>query len=337
MGRTDSDRDHHIGEKCNIFFDAVYYSVYSCLHDKGYARRREVHRNETEQVHFDLPAPIGPGCTGTIQEKRIPTYRFRTDVLTASKLIFMDNLYQAHPVIYLKQCQAFNTVLKTASGIPAYHPRPPEAFYDTQGLSQPGLEDLKIDMCLYPHTDQASMAYRVEDNASRACPALAWIELPVFVELDLERAPFNFDNNRLQYTGTDLGVGSRDRLLQCAGEIQLYQHRLFMFMIWIQRDWVRLMRWDRRALVVSSAFNYVEDPRSLVEFLSRFASASPTQRGHDPSVILATRPEIDMLIRYEPKNLWERAYHAEMIENLHIYPIRKVRGMCFPCVRERTI
>lgn len=181
------------------------------------------------------------------------------------------------------------------------------------------------------------MAYRVEDNASRARTALAWIELPVFVELDPERAPFNFDDNRLQYTDTDLGVGSRDRFLQCAGESQLYQHRLFMFMIWIQRDWVRLMRWDRRMLVVSSAFNYVEDPRSLVEFLSRFANASPTQRGHDPSVVLATRPEIDMLIRYEPKNLWERAYHAEMIEDLHIYPIRKVRGMRFPCVRKRTI
>lgn len=95
-------------------------------------------------------------------------------------------------------------------------------------------------------------------------------------------------------------------------------------MIWIQRDWVRLMRWDRRAVVVSSAFNYVENSTRLLEFLRRLANSSPAQRGHDASVVLATRPEIDTLLRYEPRNRWERTYHEEMIQNLDIYPIRKV-------------
>lgn len=177
---------------------------------------------------------------------------------------------------------------------------------------------------MFLHSEHAAAAYQVEGDPKEAQALLAWVELPVFVELDPERAPFNFDNNMLKVTDTDLGGKSQARLACCAGEIQLYQHRLFLFTIWIQRDWVRLMRWDRRLLVVSSAFNYVENPTYLSEFLRRFAKSSASQRGHDPSVTLATKPEIDTLLRYEPRNRWERTYHAEMIQNLDIYPIRKV-------------
>lgn len=177
---------------------------------------------------------------------------------------------------------------------------------------------------MFLHSDHAAAPYQVEDSPTEAQALLAWIELPVFVELDPEAASFNFHNGPLKLVHTEIGERSQDRFSRCAGEIQLYQYRLFLFMIWIQRDWVRLMRWDRRAVVVSSAFNYVENPTHLSEFLRRLANSSPTQRGHDTSVVLATRPEIDALLRYEPRNRWERTYHAEMIQNLDIYPIRKV-------------
>lgn len=188
---------------------------------------------------------------------------------------------------------------------------------------------------MFLHSEHAVAPYEVEDSPTEAQALLAWIELPVFVELDPEGAPFNFGDGPLKLVHTELGEKSQDRFSRCAGEIQLYQHRLFLFMIWIQRDWVRLMRWDRRAVVVSSAFNYVEDPTRLLEFLRRFANSSPTQRGHDASVVLATRLELDALLRYEPRNRWERTYHAEMIQNLDIYPIRKVcTGFAYTVCRD---
>lgn len=199
----------------------------------------------------------------------------------------------------------------------------PQEFYEISH-TQPNVKQLTIDLCMFLQSEHATAPYQVQGSLTEARTLLAWVELPVFVELELEAAPFNFDDNALVITDTDLGGKSQARLACCAGEIQLYQHRVFLFTIWIQRDWVRLMRWDRRALVLSSAFNYVEDPTRLLEFLCRFTNASPTQRGHDPSVVFAARAEIDTLLRYEPRNRWERTYHAEMIQNLDIYPVRKV-------------
>lgn len=217
-----------------------------------------------------------------------------------------------------KQCIAFNNVLETALSTCL----PSDVFCDILPCSQNVSRPLKIDICMYPRTHQADTACRIEGGHADALAA--WVDLPIFVELDPLRAPFTFDDDSIEWSDTELGQESRARLSRCAAEVQLHQHRLFLFSIWIQGDKARLMRWDRTALVLSAPVSLVDDPTYLIEFLLRFANASPTQRGHDPSVELATKPNIDMLLRYEPRNQWERIYHTEMIQNLDRYPIRQV-------------
>ncbi|KAI0330526.1 hypothetical protein GY45DRAFT_1302931 [Cubamyces sp. BRFM 1775] len=79
-------------------------------------------------------------------------------------------------------------------------------------------------------------------------------------------------------------------------EILARQHRTFVFSITMAGSTARLCRWDRSGLIVSRSFDIRERPDLLCDFLARFAYASPTKRGHDETVEMAT-PEEETLFR----------------------------------------
>ncbi|KAI0671011.1 hypothetical protein C8Q78DRAFT_1078956 [Trametes maxima] len=84
--------------------------------------------------------------------------------------------------------------------------------------------------------------------------------------------------------------------LAFATEIFARQHRLFLFTISMAGSYARFFRWDRAGCVVSEAFDILDRPDLLVEFLWRFSRASATQRGHDPTVEMAS-PQEEILFR----------------------------------------
>lgn len=60
--------------------------------------------------------------------------------------------------------------------------------------------------------------------------------------------------------------------------------RTHAFSIYMNSNIARLLRADRAGILVSEAFNYRKNPNILVDFLLRFDSATPCQRGLDTTV-----------------------------------------------------
>ncbi|KAI0073738.1 hypothetical protein K474DRAFT_1564579, partial [Panus rudis PR-1116 ss-1] len=59
------------------------------------------------------------------------------------------------------------------------------------------------------------------------------------------------------------------------------QHRRWIVTLYVFGQYVRFIRIDRAGLIVTSAVNYVRDPRTLVEFFWRYNHLSPPERGFD--------------------------------------------------------
>ncbi|KAF8967491.1 hypothetical protein BDZ97DRAFT_1803556 [Flammula alnicola] len=90
---------------------------------------------------------------------------------------------------------------------------------------------------------------------------------------------------------------------RCRGQIAYYgtvwcarQYRLHCFLVWLGDPYVRFIRLDREGGIVSRRFNFRMHGSVLREFLWRFSHLTPTQRGWDPTVHLAT-PEEEALAR----------------------------------------
>ncbi|KAF8447201.1 hypothetical protein L210DRAFT_3641170 [Boletus edulis BED1] len=96
---------------------------------------------------------------------------------------------------------------------------------------------------------------------------------------------------------TDKGNEARGQLAQYAGVQHSLQSWHFSFSVVVHGDHARFLRWDQSATVVTAAFNYRTNPRSMAEFLWRFNHLSPEQRGRDVSVQPANlTPEVDARI-----------------------------------------
>lgn len=68
------------------------------------------------------------------------------------------------------------------------------------------------------------------------------------------------------------------------------QYRTHIYSVLIVKDEARILRWDRSGTIVTAPFKYNDTPH-LIDFLTRFSSASPQQRGVDSSV---SRPSPDV-------------------------------------------
>jgi hypothetical protein len=84
-------------------------------------------------------------------------------------------------------------------------------------------------------------------------------------------------------------LSNNDRARQTLGQVTSYatahlaaQFRTHAFSILLFRETARIMRWDRSGVIVSERIP-LDEPQ-LTEFFWRFSNASPTERGHDPTV-----------------------------------------------------
>ncbi|KAK7688393.1 hypothetical protein QCA50_008766 [Cerrena zonata] len=63
-----------------------------------------------------------------------------------------------------------------------------------------------------------------------------------------------------------------------------HQHRQFLFSVLIMGDYARLLRFDPSCIAVSQVIPYRIDPRPLIDFILRYSTMSPVERGYDPTV-----------------------------------------------------
>ena len=70
------------------------------------------------------------------------------------------------------------------------------------------------------------------------------------------------------------------------------QYRTHLFMVFIVGEYARLIRWDRGGAVVTKPIRFNEEPH-LFDFLMRYDIASHEDRGHDSTVSVPSKVEIE--------------------------------------------
>ncbi|EED78179.1 predicted protein [Postia placenta Mad-698-R] len=135
------------------------------------------------------------------------------------------------------------------------------------------------------------------DDSHLARTCWSRVCVPVEFKADHQKSAFGFGNER-DFLPDDIhrqaAVG---QLADYAARILQRQHRLFFFMIAITRTEARLMRWDRAGAAVTTALD-LKDPDQadkLLTFLYRLSMMSHKQRGYDPTVVRATKKDIDLM------------------------------------------
>jgi hypothetical protein len=119
-------------------------------------------------------------------------------------------------------------------------------------------------------------------------------------------------------------------------DVIVCQHRTHLFTVFITKDKVHLMRWDHCGAILSQKFNYIDDPKWLLNFFHHLANLNPTEQGYDSSVQPATKDQIDGLRHYRESignrenkpgcsnNYRLKAYLDEMNKNHVTWPIMQV-------------
>ena len=79
---------------------------------------------------------------------------------------------------------------------------------------------------------------------------------------------------------------------QCAGYVNCvfrYQHRTAVFQLFVIGGGFRFLRWDRSAVFVSEKIDYLDDPRTLIDFLLGFVILDAESQGIDPTATLVQK------------------------------------------------
>lgn len=176
--------------------------------------------------------------------------------------------------------------------------------------------------------------------------AWAWVICAIELKNGISSDPF--DDANLPRPLPDCGVAptfrtgenakrARTQLIRYATEMLVRQPRVFVYTVLIARNTARLMRWDRCGAVVTEAFDYIQNPKPLLNFFYRLARASPRAQGFDTSVSLATKAQIDELYDYRrqletsqaPGAVYEKEFIDEMKEDPDLYPFRQLEVPVF--------
>ncbi len=81
-------------------------------------------------------------------------------------------------------------------------------------------------------------------------------------------------------------TGVRGQLMSYGERFFFFQHRTGLFMLLVNGDEFRVVRWDRSGCIVTEGLNYVDTPehtKKLLQFFYAYSKATPEQRGMDPT------------------------------------------------------
>ena len=140
-----------------------------------------------------------------------------------------------------------------------------------------------------------------------------FIEWRVGTKLDPYRETF-VGHESVDYE-SDEALKIRGHMFSFAARLMDSQHRLFVFAVDIYGDRARLYRFDPSSVVVSEPILFRKNSKLLDQFFLRYSSASPVERGYDPTIIPATTAE-KALFRSRIAAYFERAER----NNFRIHP-----------------
>lgn len=216
----------------------------------------------------------------------------------------------------------------------------------TGAWPESGIDDLKPDACVYGTEAPARLAYDITEElakkkpsnsaqamALRSCSgrtAWAWMSTLIEVKTSANAAPFVVqEGGRCMLSKRTEAAESRAQMARYATEMQLRQHRTFVFTIFISRDLAWLMRWDRAGAVVSTPINYIHDPAPLLNFLYRLACLPRAAQGYDTSVSLASEQQVASFEKYlaalPADAKWLKRYGCHALSDKKFYPVHAVR------------
>ena len=203
---------------------------------------------------------------------------------------------------YLPYFNSFSGQVKTMRSIcPGFEPVP---LISDSAAYNPSSPDPKIlpDFSIHPAS--------VEQNLLNPWPLMdMFIEWRVSAKRDAYRETF-VANEKFDYD-SDKAFKLRGHMFSFAARLMDSQHRLFVFAVDIYGDRARLYRFDPSSVVVSEPILFRKDSKPLDQFFLQYSSASPAERGHDPTIIPATVAEkvlfqkrvVEYLERAERNNL----------------------------------
>lgn len=116
----------------------------------------------------------------------------------------------------------------------------------------------------------------------------AWAEVLIEVKKSRHLFPFLHGEDAEFVPSGNTHVLARRQIAEYALEVFRHQHRQAVFVLLILDDHARFVRFDHGGAVVSSAFNYYDNPRIMGEFFYRLFNehAREEQRGRDPTARL---------------------------------------------------
>lgn len=119
---------------------------------------------------------------------------------------------------------------------------------------------------------------------------MTWRAMEMHIEMKAKASddPLTDDPSSVFENQAGHATSTRGQMVLYAGAQLSRQHRRWIFSLGIFGKYARFFRWDRAGVIASDRFDYQANPKVLAKFFWRFSHLSPTQRGHDPTVKLAT-------------------------------------------------
>ncbi|KAH9915714.1 hypothetical protein B0H21DRAFT_887034, partial [Amylocystis lapponica] len=159
------------------------------------------------------------------------------------------------------------------------------------------LESPTPDICCY-NKGAANLAIASSNHLGYA---ELFIEVKETVAHDFFKdPPDDADRSRYQFMLDITNEEAYERAEESLGHHVAYateacarQHRTFYLSMSLAGTFLRFIRWDRAGAIVSESFDIRAQPEFLCDFLWRFAHASLTQRGHDPTLEFAAPGDED--------------------------------------------
>lgn len=211
-----------------------------------------------------------------------------------------------------------------------------DVFKDVADHAELSTSDMRPDLALYETTEEAISAYTLDDSElKRSKPDFgreehlarnAWAWMVSFVEVKVTEvsAAFHFSDKTQFLRNSIQGENARAQFATYATQIMLRQHRTHLFALYVAGPWLRVSRWDRAGVLVSTAVNMVEDPNTVYNLLYRLARLERWQQGYDPTAERASTEDIAQLINFNPTNTYLQMYRNFMIDNQAHFPLYKV-------------
>ncbi|KAF9514249.1 hypothetical protein BS47DRAFT_1295319, partial [Hydnum rufescens UP504] len=147
----------------------------------------------------------------------------------------------------------------------------------------------KTDISLYKLSD-STLGYSSFDRMG----STNFARRDLFIELKSSNPEDGFNDSLPFEACSRSGLSTRGQLAFYAAGQMTTQFRTHLFSGLLCHTRARFIRWDRAGAIVTKSFNYVENPRLLIEFFWNYTRLPSDKRGYDSTVSAATDAALDL-------------------------------------------